>query len=297
MGNKNSVNKFKEINESQVQKIINKIKNKNLKNEKLKFLILLNDEDYKKLFYIFPSKKDRLKYQKSNFPGDLIIERYQDIDKLNYKIENNPIPKQLYIMLPKEELFINSENFTTRYIDSKLEELKNIFILLKAKSIKIKKNLKISSKENINLSGEVNINGNNFGQSIQFEKSENNINEINNEMHFLNNTNPIDLDKLDDDNYYFLNKQYDWHNIIIRRIDGNLITDKYEYHNIEIKIFKSKFIEKLKFLELSVDYDWEKLKNLTIQYEIKYYPIGYDNLIIDDDLVDLTNIIKNDKNN
>ena len=111
MSNNDNVHECTDINESTIQKTINKIKNKNIRNEKLQFLILLNEDDYKKNFYIFPSKKERLKYYKSNFPGDLIIERYQDINTLNYNIENNPIPNQLYIMLPKEKLFINSENF------------------------------------------------------------------------------------------------------------------------------------------------------------------------------------------
>ena len=178
-----------DFHQTEVRKIINKINNKENKNEKLKFLILLNEDDYKKYLYIFPSRKNRLKSQKSNFPGELIIEKYENIDKLNYKIENIPIPNQLYIMLPKEKLFINSENFTSRLIDSKLEELKDIFILLKAKSVKITKNLKTSSKKNIEINGAVNINQINVDEKINFQNSNDNTNIISNEMTFLHNSN------------------------------------------------------------------------------------------------------------
>ena len=264
---------YEDIDLTEIRKIINRINNKEYKNEKLKFLILLNEEDFKKYLYIFPSRKDVLKRQKYNFPGELIIEKYDNIDKLNYKIENNPIPNQLYIMLPKEKLFINPENFTSRLIDSKIEELKNIFMLLKANKVNINKNLKITSKEKIEINTSVNIDKIESDQKIKLENSETNINNITNIMTFLNNSNPIDLNKLEIDNYYFLNKQFDWQNIIIRRIEGDLSTDKYIYHNKEIKIFKTKFINKLKVLELSIDYDWEKFKDLKIEYEINYFPL------------------------
>lgn len=283
--NKSSVSdsiSLKQSEQTEVRKIINKIKNKSVKNERLKFLILLNEEDYKKYLYIFPSKKDRLKNQKSNFPGELIIEKYEHIDSLEYNIENNPVQNQIYIMLPKEKLYINSENFTSRYIDSKLEELKNIFMLLKAKSVKITKNLKTSSKENVEISGGLNINNININETINFENSTDNDNKISNEMIFLNNSSEIDLNKLEIDNYYYLRNQHDWQNIIIRRIEGNLSIDKYIYHNKEMKLFKAKFINKLKFLELSVDYDWEKLKDLKIEYEIEYYPLDKDESSLDE---------------
>lgn len=260
-------------NQTKVRQIINDLNNKESKNEKLKFLIFLNEEDFKKYLYIFPSRKDRLKSQKYNFPGELIIEKYDNIDKLNYKIENSPIPNQLYIMLPKEKLFINPENFTSRLIDSKLEELKNIFMLLKANTVKINKNLKIISKEKIEINTSINIDKIDIDQKINLENSESNINNISNKMTFLNDPNPIDLSKLEIDNYYFLNKQFDWQNMIIRRIEGDLSTDKYVYQNKEMKIFKSKFINKLKFLELSIDYDWEKFKDLKIEYDIEYFPL------------------------
>jgi hypothetical protein len=167
----NVADSYEDIELTEIRKIINKINNKEYKNEKLKFLILLNEEDFKKYLYIFPSRKDVLKRQKYNFPGELIIEKYDNIDKLNYKIENNPIPNQLYIMLPKEKLFINPENFTSRLIDSKLEELKNIFMLLKAKKVKINKNLKLTSKEKIEINTDFNIDKINVDQKINLENS------------------------------------------------------------------------------------------------------------------------------
>ena len=65
---------YEDIDLTEIRKIINRINNKEYKNEKLKFLILLNEEDFKKYLYIFPSRKDVLKRQKYNFPGELIIE-------------------------------------------------------------------------------------------------------------------------------------------------------------------------------------------------------------------------------
>jgi len=263
----------KRINrKSEILIILENISSKICKNKKLTFLMLLLDEDYKKYLYFFPSKKNKLQKQKAKFPGNLIIEKYSNLENLDYKIENNAIPRMLYIMLPKEEIFIDAENFTSRYIDSKLDELKNIFMFLNAKSVKITRNIESSVNNSISNTIKIPINNLNINSSIEYQKKEENINKVTNNMVFSEKDNYIKLKELYNDNYYFLSKQYDWHNIIIRRIDGNLLSDEYVYINKETQLFKFKFIESIAKLDLSISYDWEKYQNLKIKYEIEYYP-------------------------
>lgn len=282
---KNAVISKREI-KSKIRTILEDINNNIFKNIKLHFLILLLEEDYNKYLYLFSSKKDKLKNQKSKFPGNLIIERFSNLDNLEYKIENNALPRVLYIMLPKEKIFIDAENFTLRYIDSKLDELKNIFMFLNAKSVKITRNFDSTINNSINNAINVPINNLNIISEIGYQKKEENTNELINNMIFSQKNSNIKLEELYNDNYFFLPKQNDWHNMIIRRIEGNLLMDEYIYINKETQLLKYKFIQTLAKLDLSISYDWEKYQNLTIKYEIEYYPLKDDleeELLLNDD--------------
>ena len=70
--------------------------------------------------------------------------------------------------------------------------------------------------------------------------------------------------------YYYLGKEFEWQNIIQRRLKDRMLSDKYTYRNTEQKLFTSKLINTLKLLDLNVEYDWKKIKNLEIHYEIEY---------------------------
>lgn len=274
--NQNDIVSKKIINKSKIRTILEDINQNVFKNIKLTFLILLLEEDYDKYLYLFPSKKERLKKQKSKFPGDLIIEKFNNLHNLEYKIENNALPRVIYVMLPKEKIFINIENFTLRYIDSKLDELKHIFMFLNAKSVKITRNYDTIINTSINSAIKVPINNLNINSDVEYQKKEENTNELINTMTFSKKNNNIQFEELYNDNYFFLPSQIDWHNMIIRRIDGNLLSDKYTYTNKETHLLKYKFIQTLTKLDLSISYDWEKYQNLTIKYEIEYYLLNDD---------------------
>jgi hypothetical protein len=51
------------------------------------------------------------------------------------------------------------------------------------------------------------------------------------------------------------------------------VYDRYMYKNQEIKLLRSKFIQKLKMLNIQADYDWKSMRDLEINYEIEYYPL------------------------
>jgi hypothetical protein len=216
-------------------------------------------------------------YRKSQFPGQLIIERFSEVDTIPYNIEGPPLPRKLYIMLPKEKLFIPSDNFTSRYIDSKLQELKNIFVALQAKSIKVKKIY--GTEESTRIGG--GVGGSSFSDRIhgdlEVDDLQSNHISITNEMTFGEPLNAVSIEDFSNASssvyrYYYLGKEFEWQNIIQRRLKDRMLSDKYTYRNTEQKLFTSKLINTLKLLDLNVEYDWKKIKNLEIHYEINYYP-------------------------
>lgn len=240
------------------------------KNCRLRFLLLLPEEDYQKC--LFFSRKDWIWARKSKFPGKLIIERFEDVSSLPYIIEGVPMPRQLYIMLPKEKLFIHSNQFTTRYIESKLNELKQLFVLLKARSIKFSSNRMQKDQSTIGSGITLPIEG--IVSETQVNKMDLVANERVSEMHFTESNTEISIeDKLMETDFYYLSREFHWQDIISRRIENHLVYDKYVYKNHEMNLFQAKTQNQLKKMGLNIEYDWEKMKHLEIHYEIEYYPL------------------------
>jgi len=241
------------------------------RNQRLQFLILLRDEDFRKCLF---SYRDILAYRKNNFPGDLIIERFEDCEQLPYRIQEPVMPRQLYIMLPKEKLFIPSDIFTESYIRSKMRELIQIFVKLNAKSVKISYSDRTKEQQGLQLHSALRMQNANMVEISEAIEQENQMFKTTKyEMKFKENRELFQIeDFLNSDNYYYLKQEDSWQYIIQRRIDYRMTYDKYTYQNSERKLLKNKFVSKLKLIDLTADYDWEKFKEFQMNYEIDYYP-------------------------
>jgi hypothetical protein len=252
------------------------------KNEKLKFLILLSDEDINQKDYMCnTSKKTIIMNNKKSLNGDLSIINFNNIEDENisskYIIEDIPLLNIVYIKLPDKNMYVISEKHPLKYLLSKQNELKNIFILLGAKTLKwsiIKEDNKLDSLDgNIG----ININEINITEEFSIENKKKNSNKEENEMHFdydENIINNINFNMFSDNKFYFLPKEYDWQDIIIRRLENNLISDKYIYKYSSNIYFKSSLTSKLKMIDVNFSYNTDELNNLEIHYDIEYHPIN-----------------------
>ena len=140
-------------------------------NDILNFLIILTDEDYINK-HIFGGKSlyEKLLNKASLFYGNLDIKKFSEFtNSANniahlYLIDGNIIPRIVYIRLPKEKLYVPAEHFQERYLDSKINELCNIFTTLQAESIQMSiihensSNIKLSISSGVTIQGiEANI--------------------------------------------------------------------------------------------------------------------------------------------
>ena len=252
-----------------IEDVLDHVNSRKNPNSRLRFLILLREEDYEKCFY---SRRDWIHYRKSKFPGKLIIDRFSEIDNLPYNIEGPPVPRKVYIMLPKEKLFVPSDNFTSRYMDSKLSELKTIFVALQAKTIKMTKLHKVQESRKGGVGANVNVPRiGDIGTNTNIESNHNTTTMYMNEMTFSEPTEKVNSEIFSSDSFYYLDKQYEWQQMIIRRVNHNMIQDKYVYKNRESELFNASTLQSLRRLNLSVNYDWEKVSDIEIHYEIEYY--------------------------
>jgi hypothetical protein len=266
-------------------------------NEMMSFLILLTEEDYVKLpRYCFQSNSQRIVKNRGNFPGILHIKQYSEIGNNEFRdefiIEGHPIPKQLYVKLAKENVYVPYENYSTKYLNSKLGELRDLFIHLKAKKIKITKTELVDKK----LGAGVKVSAANMGGAgAEFEKSSILENEFTEELHFDADNKPIDTGLLRgahehrDSNsslmhkvsaklhvkpkFYYLKNEYEWEDIIDRRLNNKLVYDKYTYYHSDSRILKASFMNKLKIFDVNIDFENKEHHSLKIEYDIEYHPL------------------------
>lgn len=252
------------------------------KNEKLKFLILLNDDDINQKDYICNmSKKSMINKNKKLLNGELDIINFKNIEDYSiyskYIIEDIPLQNEMYMKLPDKNIYVMSEKYPLKYLLSKQNELKNIFILLGAKNIKWSIIKEDNKSNNLDANISVNINEINLSEGVGIENKKKVSNKQENEMSFdydENIINKINFDMFSNNNFYFLPKEYEWQDIIIRRLENNLISDKYIYKYSNNIYFKSSLTSKLKMIDINFNYNTNELNNLEILYEIDYYPIN-----------------------
>ena len=238
------------------------------RNTKLRFLILLPDSDYRKWFY---SYRDLLWYRRGMFPGKLILERFEEIEDLPYVIDGPVMPRQVYIMLPKEKIYVPSDQFTEKYIRSKMRELVQIFVALRAKSIKY---TRYDSVEEVsNLVSEIGTNIPKVFETtgIEVEHTESKKKGTQYEIQLIPVQKPIDTVIFQDhQEFYYLRREPSWRDMILRRVDGHVVLDKYTYFNREVNLFTSNLSQKLQWFQLNIEYDWSKYQDFHMDYEVTY---------------------------
>ena len=200
-------------------------------NDIMEFLILLREEDIIETGCIFKtSTKKKILKKEKYLPGNLTIFNFDSIDTLDdYIINDSPVPNEMYIKLHTTNTYYLSEKYTLKYLLAKENELKKIFIMLGAKKIKwhIKKSANTSNSIGINAS--INMNQIDLVEGFDMNLSCSIINYESNEMKFGYNKNILQLNNnsFNTNLFYFLPKEYDWQQIIIRRLEQKLLNDEF----------------------------------------------------------------------
>ena len=221
------------------------------------------------------------------FNDNLNIVNKKDITKNNeYLIDGMATLKKLYIKLPKENLYVNSSQFHNRYLNSKINELISMFTVLKAKHIKVSIDCQTENNFKFNLSAGVKLNGVSLKSGAEKTHDKSNKLQSNWELDFFQNDNgntnhtKININEFaDDKRFYYLPKEAEWIDAIRKRISQNVSSDKFTYSYSDTNDIKYKAFTNLQLFDISCDYNKKQFENITINYEIEYYPL--DTVIIE----------------
>ena len=270
-------------------KSISSILTKNKKNVFLEFLIILCDDDYKSSFYYKSTYENVLK-QRKFFNDNLTIVNKKEIIKNNeYLIDGLATLKKLYIKLPKENLYVNSSQFHNRYLNSKINELISVFTVLKAKNIKVTIESQTENNFKFNLSAGVKMNGVSLKSGAEKSKDSTHKLQSSWELEFFQNDNrntnintntKININEFaDEKRFYYLPKEAEWIDAIRKRVSQNISSDKFTYSYSDTNDIKYKAFTNLNLFDISCDYNRKQFENMSINYEIDYYPL--DTVIIE----------------
>jgi len=205
------------------------------------------------------------------FPGKLILERFEEIEDLPYVIDGPVMPHQVYIMLPKEKIYVPSDQFTEKYIRSKMRELVQIFVALRAKSIKYTRYDSVEEESKIVSGIGTNIPKVFETTGVQIEHTESKKKGTQYEIQLIPVEKPTDTTIFQDhQEFHYLRREPSWRDMILRRVDGHVVLDKYTYFNREVNLFTSNLSQKLQWFQLNLEYDWSKYQDFHMDYEVTY---------------------------
>jgi hypothetical protein len=248
---------------------------KNRSNDFLEFLIILNDEHYKRGIFGGASEYDRLIEQK--FPGELVIlhknELKSEENRGNYIIEGNVMCKKLYIKLPKENMYVDANKYQEKYINSNINEFIRIVSTLNASSIVFK--LQNESDDQFGFQMGSNVKVATVSGGLQAGMSEQNHTSGQNvwELTFEDTKRDIDIQVFGDKKrFYYLPKNSEWMDVIRNRVTYGAKEAKYVYEYVDSTDVSADFLAKLKLLNIEVEFNKSKYEKLRVEYEIKYYP-------------------------
>jgi hypothetical protein len=235
------------------------------KNDRLQYLIMVDTKDLKSTWYS-KSKKDMLVNHVENLRGKVhwgLIESTQ-LDKCEC-CKNNQLEIKgmvelytIYVHLPKENKYVEFDEWENDYTKSRLGELITIFTLLGAKSLVI--NLNKNSNNQSKKSGELSVNevGIDVGVGYQVEKS----NDTTDSIGYKIKLEGINLDKLremypntesfidNNTHLYYLYNNSEWISYIEQRLLGGAKTMDCKYNHK--KILKASMKLKLKMEKVGI---------------------------------------------
>ena len=80
------------------------------------------------------------------------------------------------------------------------------------------------------------------------------------------------IELVDTKKFYYLPKEPEWIEIIRKRISRGMVEDNYVYNYYNSANFNAKLFSNLNVLNVDASYNSEKYNNITIEYEVDYYP-------------------------
>jgi hypothetical protein len=244
-------------------------------NRFMEFLIILQDNHYKKGFLGGKSIYDKIMKYKYLFPGNLLVLHKDTLEwQTHIKIDGAIIIKKLYVKLDKENIYVDASKYQEKLIQSTISEFMRIIFSLNPQHI----TLKMSNDNNDSLSAHLNASVNIKGILAGIGGSNEKLNAAHSDnswiLNFDDRNKYIDVNIfLDNTKFYYLPYHPEWNDVIRNRVLYGVKDYHYVYNYNDLQEISNDFIAKLQVLDIDFKYDKKKYENFSLEYNIVYYPL------------------------
>jgi len=252
----------------------------------MEFLIVLKENDFKS-HTICPSYYDQIIKYEDEFPGILHCIDLADLNKIceeshepAYVVRDMTMPRITYIKLPKENIYVKSEDWEFEYMKSQIQEIILIFGILGAK--KITYDVSDNDEDNKNIGANIGIGEPNLtlAAGIDINEKKSNYSKFSGEVEYPH---PIQeaptLERLEKEkNIYYLPRKFHWQRMVRTRIESYITKDVFDYkfgRDINISTSLS-----AKFSKLGIGFNIgnNNLSDFRMKFDIEYYPVSKDQI-------------------
>lgn len=249
----------------------------------MEFLIILQPTDYKSC-PMAKSHFERLQKSSKSLPGVLHCVNMEELSNLvnvdgvmkpKYLIQDMSIPRVMYIKLPKEELYVKSDNWEYEYLKSQVQEIIHIFGILGAKRISY--NINTNNQKHREIGGSLSIGDMPVETSVEFKSDKTETAALAGSISYPKFTiTPTEELIRSDKNIYYLGKKYHWQHMVRRRLERGTLTDKFNYRFGRDVSLSLGVTTKFQKAGIGFNFGSGDISDFQIQFDIEYYPLTDD---------------------
>jgi len=249
----------------------------------MEFLIILKPNDFKG-YMVCSSYHNKVTNCEDHIPGILncidmmtinSIKNHTGIPK--YVIRDVALPRVTYIKLPKEEIYVKSDEWEYEYMKSQIQEIILIFGILGAK--KIMYDVSDNSEVNKNIGANLGVGepGLIAEAGLEISQHKSKFSKFSGLVEFPEPKQEIPtLEHLQTAaNIFYLPKKYHWQAMVRNRIVSYTSKDTFDYKFGKDFNISGKLSAKFNKIGIGFSMGQDNLTDFQMKFEIEYYSVDY----------------------
>lgn len=221
----------------------------------------------------FISLSNYIYWCRKYFHGTVMIEPSENKKDIPYIIDNPINPKKIYVLLPKEKIYVMTDDFSKKMVWSKIRELVYLFYCLRASYLTISyhNSYVVNTDHYHNLESQLQLYYVNIVNKTTLYSEDDPLQceGVRYHLEFPNNYQKIDKNIFQND-FYHLHHTPEWNSLLYSRMYMNVIKDQYTYKNIVNKVMKRKLVKLLNKQNMDVQYDFDEYSDCFLKCEVYY---------------------------
>jgi len=177
----------------------------------------------------------------------------------SFSIQDVVAPRVMYALLPKEEVYVNIQEWEHEYLKSQVQELVHIFRCIGANELMIKTSQKDEDKKSVGGGLGVNLFGIDVEAEATIKKETVNYDSIQTHIVFDKHDKDVVAPTLDelltDKNVYYLKHRPAWISFVNCRLKGCATEIEFAFTHHDMIHMKRSFVTRLQRLGVSIKYN------------------------------------------